>query len=157
MADTTSMSAPTEREFLLGVLKGNVEAVRFVEVLGQISQIFDDLVDAPESVTVATKHELMWLCLLVLPNQPFYLANQSAFSAIIAANLFDWIAATQLERGMAPDRRIAFVIRDNLAQIVTYSAMLVGGPEHASATAAEVRRFVHDESWADYLLSLGEN
>ena len=151
------MGAQTEHDFLLGILKGDADAVRFVEVLGRISQIFDDLVDEPESVTAAIKHELMWLCLLVLPNQPFYLANQSALSAIMAVNLFDWIAATQLERGMAPDRRVAFVIRDNLAQIVTYAAMLVGGPEHASATAAEVRRFVHDESWADYLLSLGES
>lgn len=144
----------TEREFLRDVLRGNDAAVAFVEMLGDVSQTWDDLVDADFEVEPARITTAFRIALLELPLQPFYAAHFQRLFPLVEAAVMDWLTANQLEAGDRHDRSVAFVIRDSLTAVVIAAAGIVGGPDWAIGRAAEIRRFFHDEALETYLEGL---
>lgn len=145
-----------EPGFLRVALHEESGAVRFIEDLAFISQVWDDLVDgdkipAPEQVTAAFTRALV-----ELPRNPFYNKHFPVLQALVGNAIQCWLDANELERGDRRDRVLAFVLRDRLADLVSACAGIVGGAQWQRLASPEIRRMAHDESLGDYLRGLRE-
>lgn len=147
------MSRVTENEhdFLWRVLKEDDHAVSFVEMVGELSQCIDDIRDDPAAVTGYSIEQSFWNAMFSVQSDPFYEAHRGLLYPILMINYIDWVAANTLEKGSLADQRIAFITRDNLAQLVIMCALITGGPQWAMFQAPEIRRFIHDEDFGEYV------
>lgn len=123
----------------------------FCGLLGQIQQVWDDLVDGDKPVSVGQVNQAFFNAILVLPLNPFYCQHFAELQPIMRLGMMDWLTANQLEKGDDHDQSLAFMLRDSIVSIVVQSAYLVGGHDWAVAKAPEIRRYFHDEALADYL------
>ena len=147
------MKHATERELLHWALQGDEQAVAFLETLGRISQVWDDLVDrdrpvAPEAITGAFRR-----CLIDLPLNPFFAAFREHLVGALDMVILDWMTANALERDPAnteSDTALAYVLRDQLAGLIVLCARLLHGDAWALKVAVAVRRHIHDETIEDY-------
>lgn len=145
-----------EKEFLLIVLLGVREAVKFIQDLAFVSQVWDDLVDGdkvptPEQVTAAFIKSLV-----ELPRNAFYMQHFAVLNPLMESAIQCWLDANELERGNSGDRVLAFVLRDRLGDLVSACAGIVGGLEWQRMASVEIRRMAHVESLGDYLRGLRE-
>lgn len=146
----------TQREFLLDVLRSDWAAVDFVETVGRLSQVWDDVVDGDisEDQIPETVNNMMHTALFVLPNNPFYRQNFVALNPMMQMIVNDWHDANALERGTRHDRTVAFVLRDRLASLVVQCASIVGGEAWARTVGPRIRRYFFDETLDQYLEGL---
>lgn len=142
-----------QREMLSWALKGDEAAVEFIEALGAISQVWDDLVDG-DAVPTAGIHGAFRLALVTLPGNPFYQTFQHKLVPVMDAAILDWMTATAIEKQSQEAARLAYVLRDSLAGVVVYCASLLGGAEWALEVAPRIRGAVHDEPFDDYVAGL---
>ncbi len=140
-----------QREFLDEILCGDAEAVALCEMLGGISQVWDDLIDGDAEVSAAEINQAFFAAIVELPANPFYFRHFARLHPLIASAVFDWMASNELEKTGSHDRTLAFVLRDNLSAVVTQCASITGGYAWAQQNAARIRRYFHDETLQDYL------
>lgn len=146
------MYQPNERAFLQRVLKDHGPAIRLCEILFRISQTLDDLIDGDKPVTGELIFQAFWEALIELPANSFYRQYEPFLRPLMASSLQDWRDSVSLERaGDHHGRTLAFVLRDQLTGLVVQCAGLVGGFDWMQQVGAEIRRYFHDESLADYL------
>ena len=146
-----------ETAFLNEVLKGNTDAVEYCQDLFQISQIWDDLIDKDEPVSDESINAMMWLALVQLPYNKFYMENINALQPIMQKAILDWLAANHMENGTPQERVVAYVLRDTLTTIVTHCALLIGGYEWAQFVSIRVREALHDEDMDEYLKGVSKD
>ena len=144
-----------EHEFLQYALRGNVPAIEFCQLIGRISQTWDDLVDGDKPVDAQAINRMMFAALIELPENTFYQQHAFTLVPIIRSHIADWMAANALEYQGIEAQRIAFVIRDNVGAIVTQCAYLIGGYEWMCEVNVAVRRHVHDEPFDEYRSNFG--
>lgn len=140
-----------QTEFLRKVLKGTEDAVVFCGLLGEISQVLDDLVDGDKAVAEDEIERAFFLALIELPRNPFYARHYAALNPMIQAAFAAWQDANVLERGNDHDKTLAFVLRDMLTDVAVACAYLIGGYEWAREVGPDIRRFFHDETLGTYL------
>lgn len=134
----------TERAFLQQVLLGDAEAVAFVEMLGLISQTWDDLVDGcPPSAEMV--NAAFWNAVVGLPSNEFYRAHFATLQPLLQTAIADWLDSNTLEKGDTHDKHIAFILRDSATSIVVQCARLVGGYAHMRKVGPDIRRYFMDE------------
>lgn len=142
----------TEREFLEHVLLGDRQAVDFVEMLGQISQVWDDIVDEPHSPpSAADINKAFWTALVGVQMNPFFNRHRDVLMPVLHMAVVDWMDSNNLERGSKHDKTLAFVLRDTLVSVVVLCAELVGGWQHAREVGPNIRRFFYSEHLDQYL------
>lgn len=141
----------TEGELLHWALDGHAEAIEFVDLLGSISQTWDDLIDGDCDVSPDAINGMMWRALVELPNNPFYARHFSRLNTLVQQVIIDWHSANVLEAGDTADKRVSFILRDSLAGVIVHCAYLIGGYEWANQVAPVVRRYIHDEDFAAYV------
>lgn len=138
-----------EHQFLNWALQGHPEAVAFVEAAARISQTWDDLVDGDAAVASDRVNEAFWEA-MTLPENLFYAQHYHRLQPVMQTAMADWMAANTLERNSDHGRNLAFVLRDNLAALITQCALLIGGYEWMRQVAPAVRWHVHEEPLATY-------
>lgn len=143
----------TQRELFLWALKGDEPAVEFIETLGTISQVWDDLVDG-DTVSGEMVSKAFMLALVTLPENLFYQAYRERLTPVMESAILDWMTATAIERQGRAAAQLAYVLRDSLAGVVVYCASLLGGTEWAMEVAPKVRGEIHDEPFEDYVAGL---
>lgn len=144
----------TERELLVWGMKGNMDAVLFLESVMRITQVWDDLIDKDR---VPMPHEInsAWRDALTgIPRNPFYRAFVNELLPLMDMFITDWHCANELEKGAEQEKRIAYIIRDSLNALIIHCAALIGGHEWATVVGIEVRKQVHDEDFEDYCRSI---
>lgn len=148
----------TEHEFISYVLMNNQDAINMANELFFISQIWDDLVDGDKPVDAATINRMMWVALIDLPLNAFYQLNFCALHPIVRASIMDWMVATETEKtGEGNDLLISYILRDTLTAILCHMAYLIGGYDWMIQVSADVRRWVHDEDFKDYVALIHED
>jgi hypothetical protein len=146
------MPQPNEREFLVSVLKGDITAIAFCEMLFRISQTLDDLIDRDKPVSDDAIYMAFFEALIALPGNPFYRANELFLRPIMASALQDWRDSTILERqGDRHGRTLAFVLRDQLTSLVIQVAGIVGGVQWMHEISSDIRRHFHEDLLDDYI------
>ena len=148
------MKNDEQRDYLLKIL-GDEDAVDAMQSLGAISQAWDDAIDegAAFGVDQALLHAMIHL-----PRNPFWQRYSAELQPLVETAILDWRASCGIERAMRrskqPTQRetaLAYVLRDQLAGVVVFSARILRGWEYAESVAEDVRRFLHsDESPETY-------
>lgn len=141
----------TEREFLKEVLLDNGQAIEIATIIGDASQLMDDIIDGDKPF-VPTKIAMTFLRMLTsLSMNPFYVSHVHALAPLLYTATCDYLAATEMEKSdNEHSKNIAFVIRDNLISVVIYLAGCVGGDLYGMTMAPKIRQFYHDETLEQY-------
>lgn len=136
----------TQTEFLTNVFQGNIEAVRFISILGAISQTWDDIIDKDKELTSHEINEMMWQALVYLPENKFYIDNFAELQPLIRSCISDFMVSNQTK-----NPAIAYTLRDSLAGVATMVSYLIGGYDWMKQCAPVIREWVHNEDLADYI------
>lgn len=140
---------------LESVCLGNTEAARFIDLITTILHFWDDLIDKDKLPLDAEINRIMWSALVDLPRNPFYASNFVSLNAILMSAIVNWEIATQMERiPEEGDLSIAFIIRSSYVDLLTETAILIGGREHAVRTMLPIRRYIHDEGFWGFVQAL---
>ncbi len=139
-----------EDVFLFDALQ-DASAVEFVQLLGAVSQTWDDVIDEAKIDDVSSA----FMSLLIdLPANPFYRRHLDRLLPVMRAAIFDWLASNELQDGDEDDRALAHVLRDSLIAVVVECTAITRGNAYAASNAARIRRFYHDESLEAFNRSL---
>jgi hypothetical protein len=140
-----------DRENLLRWMRGNAQAVAFIEQLFYVCHLWDDLIDKDVRRTDEQINDAFWFALVELPLNPFYARHLAELHPVIISMIHEWHAANAMERGKdSDDLDIAFTLRCNILSVVSQCAYLIGGREWAAQVAVEVRRYGQRETLEKY-------
>lgn len=146
----------TDHAEVLGrFLRDDAGAIDCIRKLFQIVHICDDLIDRDRDVANDEVAAAFWLALVDLPSTAFYAQHEATLRPILAAAMINWLAATAMERGDDPaDLPISFVLRSSYVDLLTMSALIVGGLAWAVEITPDIRRWVHAEGFDGYVQNL---
>ncbi len=131
---------------LTRALKGHADAIRFVQALVRVCDVWDDLIDGDVEAAPERIHQAFVLALLELPASPFFRQNHDALYPVLLSGVLSWWSANQLEqRPSVRARSIAYVARSQIAEVITVSAALIGGLDWAREIGPEVKLFIHSD------------
>jgi hypothetical protein len=146
-----------EHPVVSDAVKGDADALAFLRGMAFVLHTWDDLVDRDHHVSDATVHRTFELALLELPRNRFYSKHYDVLYPILVQAIVNWRIANTLERQAAPsddDFAIAFIIRSAYVDLLTMSANVIGGMEHAARVGVAIRRWAHGEGFVGYLNAL---
>lgn len=142
-----------DAERLLGYLKGNRDAARFVADLFAVLHFFDDVLDQDVEIEPERVYARLFQVLVDLPRNAFYAEHFATLQPLIAVAITNWRVANTYEN--ANDKlHIAFILRSDYANILEMCCLIVGGPDWAYEKALEIREWFHDEGFEGYLSNL---
>jgi hypothetical protein len=133
------------------------DALAFLRDIAAVLHTWDDLSDRDKPVSEDDVFAAFVRALITIPTNSFYAEHQGTLLPVLLNAIVNWRAANTLERGGAQssdDLMIAFVIRSAYVDLLTTSAVIVGGVEWAAAKAVEIRRWAHGEGYDGYLKNL---
>lgn len=144
---------PLFSEFLLG----DAEAIQFVVRVFRALHVWDDLIDKDKNLTDDEVNSVFWDLLVVLPVDPFYVRNIALLNSTLVNAIVNWHIANKLEReGDEKDKSVAFILRGAYIDILSASAFLVGGMDWATEIGPAIRRWAHEETFAQYMENLAK-
>lgn len=136
-------------------LRNHQPAMECVRAVFDVLHVWDDLIDRDRYVTDEEIMTAFWLALVELPTNAFYVQHFSALHPILVNAIVNWRAATAMEReGDEHDRSIAFILRGAYSDVLSMSALLVGGLEWSVRVTPEIRQWMHPERYPEYLQNL---
>lgn len=109
-----------------------------LSMLWQVTQFFDDVADGDEF----NRRELdgaLWNALVGIPSNPFYQANQSKLTPIIAVQILKWKASDDAELSGDADA-MSYMWRAGFYDVVLSVCEICHGPEWALMNAQSVLR-----------------
>ena len=140
---------------LVKAIKGNVDAANFLNGVIGVLHVWDDLIDKDTNLSDLEINQAFWYLFVGLPREPFYKQNFDLLNPILMVAIQNWFAANVMERGDdQADKRIAFILRSSYVDLITQSALIVGGLEWSVQVAPDIRRFAHAEGYGNYLINL---
>ena len=143
------MPRPDESAFLNQILLGDIDAIKYCQIIFRASQVLDDLIDG-DKVEDKAVINTFWEILIDLPKNEFYRANVDALVPMMQVFLQDWEDATNLEKEGDHEQNIAFTLRDTIGSLIIHVAHIVGGRDWGKAVALPVRKHVHEDSLKQY-------
>jgi hypothetical protein len=111
-------------------------------------QAFDDYADHDE-VSRERLDQLIWLAMVKMPGNPFFLANASTLTPALAIATLKWQASDSAEREGAADAR-SFVWRAGYYDLVLLAHLICHGADAARQDARAIME-MYGESLDDYL------
>ena len=137
------MTAPLDDikfEKLQYFLKGDMNAVKFCIDLIYLSHYWDDIFDGDMERTPEEANDAFQKALIDIPENPFYQACFSILQPMIRRTSLLWMDSNTLARGNQNDKLSAFMIRNDLLNIIHTCIILVGGVEWAKERGVEFWR-----------------
>lgn len=142
-------------QLIQDVCCGDADAEQFVRSIVQIAHVWDDLVDRDIPAPDDLIDKAFWLALVEIPANPFYQRNGPTLRALTANSIINWQIATRVERsGEEGGLEFAYILRSSFVDLLTQTALILGGPAHAVAVGERVRRATHHEGFAGYVKAL---
>ncbi|WP_373413712.1 hypothetical protein [Ensifer aridi] len=131
------------REALLRWTRGDEAAADFLHEMAQIARLADDIVDEDEN----RQRNVCWLLsrtLTILPANPFFVRHASVLAPQINSIIVQWQQSDEWRSSRdALKRTFGFVMREAIGSLVTAVAGIIGGYEHAKATADDFFETCH--------------
>jgi hypothetical protein len=144
----------SERDAMLSAwMKGDQSAVRFILQLGDVAELWDDLIDQDKPWPAADRVNRVFItALFELTGNRFFTENATYLRPLMFAGLNAWLDSVELEQAEDSwSKTWAYVLRDWYAELVPACAFLVGGFEHMRLVSLEARRFLQAETLEQYL------
>lgn len=136
-----SFNSQDELEQLTQWCKGNQSAVQFLALMGRISQLADDIADKDVEPSPDVVAQLIHMIIVELPSNNFYAQHMGVFLPLFSTSLSFWCNSDEWGKSEQPE--YGFVYREHLEQIVTMTATLIGGFDHAKQVTKELVKFYH--------------
>jgi hypothetical protein len=145
------MPRENEQEVLSWALKGNASAIDFCNQIFRISQTWDDLVDGDKPVGKGDINGMMWMALVEIPQNEFYLKNMGRLTTLLGHFATCWMVSNALEEeGTDHSRSISFVLRDAVSLLVLECAYLIGGAEWKATVSTHVVHHIFEDTLDEY-------
>lgn len=139
-------------ETLRFALKDDAEAIQFVQMLVRVCDVWDDLIDRDANVPAEAIHQAFYLALCGIPNNAFYRQHLPVLQPLMVSGVLSWWGANALERQPGRrGRRIAYVARSQIAEVITLAAVIVGGIDWARSVAADIKLLIHSDDPDEYM------
>lgn len=153
---TPEQQAEQQRIFKIALMN-NDDALFFCNTLFHICDVWDDLIDKDKELDSWTIHRAFYDALVVLPRINFYRQHFAELNPTIESLIQAWWLSTHLEKCVHNDALLqtANVLRCRAFDIITKSAMLIGGAEHAYKIAPVLSKVCYDETLEEYKKGLG--
>lgn len=136
-------------------MKGNKAAAEFIEMICSIAHTWDDLIDKDKELENHAINKAFFEALVRLPRNLFYKTNFDHLNSVLLNSISNWQIATKLERTDSEhETSIAFILRSSYVDLITQSALLIGGEIWACRVGEEARLLTHGETYKGYLNNL---
>jgi hypothetical protein len=144
------------QHLISAVVKGDAEAIRFYNDIYNTLHFWDDLIDRDKAIDDSDIHDMMDTLLFRLPCNKFYGKYEHLLRPILVMSIYNWMAATKLERAPidATDLHASFILRSAYADLLSIGATLFHKRIEAVDLIIEVRRQIHHEGFNQYLVNL---
>lgn len=138
---------------LLEWFNGSTEAVEFLLLISEITEVWDDLIDRDVPVPDERIHTAFMKAMLVLPVHPFYMKHRAYLWPLMNQAVNSWLDANELVKQGDNGRRYAFVVRNMDIQIAQAIAYLTGGWDHMRRVSAEMWTYfgVEQDDYAEWV------
>lgn len=137
----TDEEAKKEFNDLRRFMKGDLQAATFCANLLYVAHLWDDLIDKDVSRTDAEINDAFRIMLADIPMNPFYDKHRYHLVPLMKNAVLAWLDANVLEHGDDNEKCLAFMMRNELLNVMAYCLTLVGGDEWASEKGLEFRRY----------------
>ncbi len=147
---------PDQQGRTLELMRGNQAAAHFIELIVELLHFWDDLIDRDKAVSDEVINDRMFKLFVTLPRNPFYASNFSTLNPVLVNAITNWHVANRFERTEADEYklRIAYIVRSSYVDLITQSALIVGGPAWAVEVGEQIRLYAHKETYEGYLTNL---
>lgn len=125
---------------------GDEDAAALLHLLGEGSQLADDIVDRdiPEDEMSGAVTKLMGDMIVRLPANPFYVRHRATLEPVIMSSFLVWDATNDWAKSPRKETQMfAYTFREILGQIIGMVALLVGGLAFARRVTREVHLYYH--------------
>lgn len=144
------------KEIIKRLAEYNPEAGIFIENILDLSSTWDDLIDRDKQASDSSINRAFQIALVDLPRNKFYMSHFTDLNPILVVAIENWHMANTMERGKMTDMiPVSFIIRSSYVDIITMTAMILGGHSLAQEIGIAARRFAHDEGIGGYIVALG--
>lgn len=133
---------------------GDASAVQYVQMVGEASEFFDDLIDKDKPISDSWIVSMMYKLLIDMHVNPFFARYKNELVPIMSVAINAWLDANSLERGTDTQVSRAYVLRDLTIEILLHSIQLMRGRDYMRAVSLEVREFFLHESLDEYKESM---
>ena len=133
-------------------LKGDESAVALLFILGDISQVWDDLIDRDKPVSNLDINRMMMLSLIDLNKNSFFVRHHTELTTILDVQIQSWIDSNFLEQTKDPHFiHVAFGLRSVLTPVFLHMVGMIGGMDWRMQAMKEIYPAVYDEPFENYL------
>lgn len=126
---------------LLEWFSGDVDAVEFLLLISDITEVWDDLIDGDKPLTPDQIHTAFLKALFELPTNPFFRKHQSYLMPVMLQAANSWILANTFEKGDNNQRALAYTLRNMDIQVAEAIVYLTGGWRKLREVSAEIWTF----------------
>lgn len=126
---------------LLEWFGGNVEAVEFLLLLSEITELWDDLIDRDKPVYDHQINAVFTKALVVLPQHPFYRKHTAYLSPLIMQAINAWMTANTFQKGTKSERALAYTLRNVDIMIAEAIVYLTCGWQRMREVSPELWRY----------------
>jgi hypothetical protein len=142
-----------ERDVFLAEIIKDSDALAFLGIMGEIAEIWDDLIDRDKPVSNHEINRAFWLAIVGLQANPFYAKHQAMLLPLMAAGMNAFMDSAEMEHGDTQDRATAYVLRDAYLEVVSMVIGIAQGFEAMREHSAKVRRYlmVSHETFDQYI------
>lgn len=143
MADTDVWTEETTQQYCERWCKNDREAVLYLRRFMNLAHLADDFIDEEIKGGLTERSramtELLSICLVEIPANPFYLKHELVFRPIIANILLQYHAANTWQNRESEWCLWSYIWRCGIEQMVGMVAMVCGGRAHAHQALEEYR------------------
>lgn len=134
---------------------GDVNAVNYLLDMGEIIEVWDDLIDKDKPTSDERINNTFYLLTIQLPQNPFYVAYHQQLTPYLEASYNSFLDSVELEKGTEQEKMFAYVLRFNSLEWVMAVIRLTRGRAKARELSMEVRKFfAMYESFDEYVEKL---
>ena len=127
-------------------------ALELLDILGEISQTFDDLADGDKPVTYQDLLSLIDAVLFRKDRNPFYQRNFASMQWFMEYAFVSWRTANDIEWAPDPTRMLqAYTIRSAITPIIVHMITLSKGQAAAVEAYKRIMPLVYSQEFRDYL------
>jgi len=134
----------TESDKLFEWCRGNEDAVKMLKLLGEASQLADDLVDGDAENPTQAMGRLLSITFVDLMLNSFFMAYRTNLVPLFATSIQFWsVSDSWGKSGIKESQMYGYVYREMLEQVITMTAYIIGGSDHAREVTLELHEHYH--------------
>jgi hypothetical protein len=131
---------------------GDPSAVQLAQIIGQSTELFDDMLDRDVDIGQEKIFHLMHSLWVILPFNEFWNRHKHFLMPILMMSLNAWLDSNKLEGGDAADTVYAYTMRNLTLQVLPMMVYIIHGEKRMREVSLEIHKFFTDhESYEEYL------